>query len=179
MAVRVGPPKRPCARRRPSDSCGGLPRGGLPHTRAVRRFSLIPDDAVIVSMVLSGRRGVCRAAGLMSAAVQQRDITLRLTITRLRPGASSMAISPRLSASLMAARVLALPMLARSAMRATGSVHFPVGPASSRMTARTAIASVFKSSATSGGTTTVAARNRRPHITRRTGAVLLVSSAIG
>src|SRR5262245_47693904 len=41
------------------------------------------------------------------------------------------------------------------------------------------IASVFKSSATSGGTTTVAARNRRPHITRRIGAVLLVSSTIG
>jgi hypothetical protein len=34
------------------------------------------------------------------------------------------AISPRPSASLMAARVLALPMLARSAMCANGKVHF-------------------------------------------------------
>jgi hypothetical protein len=67
----------------------------------------------------------------------------------------------------------------RSAMRATGRVHFPAALASSRMTASTAIASVFKSLATSGGTTTVAARNRRPHnITPRLGAVLLVSSAI-
>ena len=113
-----------------------------------------------------------------SAAVQQRDITRRLTITRLRPGASSMAINPRPSASLMAARVLALPMLARSAIRATGRVHFPVVWASFRMTASTAIASMFNCSATSGGTTTVAARNRRPHTTRRAGSVLLLSAAV-
>jgi hypothetical protein len=54
-------------------------------------------------------------------------------IARSRPGSCSMAISPRLSASLMAARVLALPMLARSAIRATGRTHFPVALASSRM----------------------------------------------
>src|SRR5262245_37912503 len=100
-------------------------------------------------------------------------------IARSWPGSCSIAINPRYSASLIAARALALPMLARSAMRATGRVHFPFARASSRMTASTAIASVFKSLATSGGTTTVAARNRRPHnTTPRTGAVLLVSSAI-
>jgi hypothetical protein len=57
---------------------------------------------------------------------QQRDVTPRLMMTRFRSGASSMAISPRPSASRMAARALALPMLARSAIRATGRVHFPV-----------------------------------------------------
>ena len=88
-------------------------------------------------------------------------------MTRLRSGASSIAISPRPSASRMAARALALPMLARSAIRATGRVHFPVVRASFLMTASTANASIFRCSATSGGTTTVDARNRRPHITRR------------
>jgi hypothetical protein len=47
-------------------------------------------------------------------------------ITRFRSGASSMMIRLRPSASLMAARALALPMLARAAIRATGRVHFPV-----------------------------------------------------
>ena len=37
-----------------------------------------------------------------------------------------MAISPRPSTSLIAARAFALPMLARSAIRATGSEHFPL-----------------------------------------------------
>jgi len=46
-----------------------------------------------------------------------------------------------------------------------------------RMTASTAIASVFRCSAIEGGTTTVAARNRRPH-TRRT-VRLFLFSAIG
>jgi hypothetical protein len=113
-----------------------------------------------------------------SAAVQQRDITLRLTITRLRPGACSMAISPRPSASLMAARVLALPMLARSAICATGRVHFPVVWASFRMTASTASASVFRRSVTSGETTTVEARNRRPHTRRMGGSLFLLVSSI-
>jgi hypothetical protein len=58
--------------------------------------------------------------------IQQRDVTPRLMITRFRSGVSSMAISPRPSASLMAARALALPMLARSAICATGSEHFPL-----------------------------------------------------
>jgi hypothetical protein len=40
----------------------------------------------------------------------------------------------------MAARTFALPTLARSAIRATGRVHFPVAAASFRMTASTAIA---------------------------------------
>ena len=97
---------------------------------------------------------------------QQRDVTHRLMITRLRSGAISMAIISRRSASLMAARTFALPTLARSAIRATGRVHFPVAKASFRMTASTAIASVFRSSLIEGGTTTVAARNRRPHATR-------------
>ena len=97
---------------------------------------------------------------------QQRDVTHRLMITRLRSGAISMAIISRRSASLMAARTFALPTLARSAIRATGRVHFPVAAASFRMTASTAIASVFRSSLIEGGTTTVAARNRRPHATR-------------
>ncbi len=66
----------------------------------------------------------------------------------------------------MAARTFALPTLARSAIRATGRVHFPVAAASFRMTASTAIASVFRSLVIDGGTTTVAARNRRPHATR-------------
>ena len=68
----------------------------------------------------------------------------------------------------MAARALALPTLARSAMRATGRVHFPVAKASFRMTASTAIASIFRCSPIEGGTTTVAARNRRPDNTRWT-----------
>jgi hypothetical protein len=97
---------------------------------------------------------------------QQRDVTHRLMITRLRSGAISIAIISRRSASLMAARTFALPTLARSAIRATGRVHFPVAAASFRMTASTAIASVFRSSLIEGGTTTVAARNRRPHATR-------------
>jgi hypothetical protein len=97
---------------------------------------------------------------------QQRDVTHRLMITRLRSGAISMAIISRRSASLMAARTFALPTLARSAIRATGRVHFPVAAASFRMTASTAIASVFRSSLIEGGTTTVAARNRRPYATR-------------
>ena len=58
----------------------------------------------------------------LDCVAQQRDVTPRLTITRFRSGVSSMAISPRPSASLMAARALALPMLARSAIRATGDV---------------------------------------------------------
>jgi hypothetical protein len=73
-------------------------------------------------------------------------LTHRLTNTRLRPGTSSIAIAPRLSASLMAARALALPMLARSAIRATGRSHLPVALASSRMTASTASAFVFRCS---------------------------------
>ena len=97
---------------------------------------------------------------------QQRDVTHRLMITRLRSGAISMAIISRRSASLMAARTFALPTLARSAIRATGRAHFPVAAASFRMTASKAIASVFRSSLIEGGTTTVAARNRRPHATR-------------
>jgi hypothetical protein len=48
-------------------------------------------------------------------------------------------ISPRPSASLMAARALAFPMLARSAIRASGSEHFPLAWASFRMTASTAM----------------------------------------
>ena len=87
---------------------------------------------------------------------QQRDVTHRLMITRLRSGAISMAIISRRSASLMAARTFALPTLARSAIRATGRAHFPVAAASFRMTASTAIASVFRSSLIEGGTTTVA-----------------------
>jgi hypothetical protein len=67
-----------------------------------------------------------------------RDVTHRLMITRLRSGAISMAIISRRSASLMAARTAALPTLARSAIRATGRVHFPVAGASFRMTASTA-----------------------------------------
>src|SRR4051812_41350772 len=67
-------------------------------------------------------------------------------MTRVRSGAISMAIISRRSASLMAARTFALPTLARSAIRATGRVHFPVAAASFRMTASTAIASVFRSS---------------------------------
>jgi hypothetical protein len=50
---------------------------------------------------------------------QQRDFTPRLMITPLLVGGFPDTISPRLSGSLMAARVLALSM-ARSAMRATG-----------------------------------------------------------
>src|SRR3954463_14466730 len=83
---------------------------------------------------------------------QQRDVTHRLMITRLRSGAISIAIISRRSASLMAARTFALPTLARSAIRATGRVHFPVAAASFRMTASTAIASVFRSSLIEGGT---------------------------
>jgi hypothetical protein len=49
--------------------------------------------------------------------------------------------------------------LARSAIRATGKAHLPVDAASFRMTARTAIASMLRT--IEGGTTTVAARNRR------------------
>jgi hypothetical protein len=51
-------------------------------------------------------------------------------ITRLRSGAISMAIISRRSASLMAARTFALPTLARSAIRATDRIHFPVAAAS-------------------------------------------------
>jgi hypothetical protein len=110
---------------------------------------------------------------------QQRDVTHRFMIMRFRSGATSMPIIPRLSASLMAARALALPTLARSAIDATGRVHLPVASASFRMTASTAIASVFRCSAIEGGTTTVAARNRRPHTTRRTVSALFLFSAIG
>ena len=73
-------------------------------------------------------------------------------IMRFRSGATSTAIIPRRSASLMAARTFALPTLARSAIRATGRVHFPVAAASFRMTASTAIASVFRCSLIEGGT---------------------------
>ena len=66
----------------------------------------------------------------LDCVAQQRDVTPRLTITRFRSGVSSMAISLRPSASLMAARALALPMLARSAIRATGCEHFPLAWAS-------------------------------------------------
>jgi hypothetical protein len=75
----------------------------------------------------------------LDCVAQQRDVTPRLTITRFRSGVSSMAISPRPSASLMAARALALPMLARSAIRAKGSEHFPLAWASFRKTASTAM----------------------------------------
>jgi hypothetical protein len=44
----------------------------------------------------------------------------------------------------VAARALALPMLARSAMRTTGRVHFLFALVSSRITASTAIASVVQ-----------------------------------
>ena len=50
----------------------------------------------------------------------------RLRITRFWSGVSSIVINPSFSASLIAARVFALPMLARSAIRATGSEHFPL-----------------------------------------------------
>jgi hypothetical protein len=70
---------------------------------------------------------------------------------------------------IAAARALALPILARSAIRATDRSHLPVALASSRMTASTASASVFRRSDIEDGTTTVAARNRRPHTTRRMG----------
>jgi hypothetical protein len=109
---------------------------------------------------------------------QQREVTHRFMIMRFRSGATSIAISPRRSASLMAARALALPTLARSAIRATGRVHFPVAEASFRMTASTAIASIFRCSPIEGGTTTVAARNRRPHTTRWTVSDLLLFSTI-
>ena len=109
---------------------------------------------------------------------QQREVTHRFMILRFRFGATSIAISPRRSASLMAARALALPTLARSAIRATGRVHFPVAEASFRMTASTAIASIFRCSPIEGGTTTVAARNRRPHTTRGTVSDLLLFSTI-
>jgi hypothetical protein len=109
---------------------------------------------------------------------QQREVTHRFMIMRFRSGATPTAIIPRRSASLMAARTFALPTLARSAIRATGRVHFPVAAASFRMTASTAIASVFRCSPIEGGTTTVAARNRRPHATRWTVSDLLLFSAI-
>jgi hypothetical protein len=76
------------------------------------------------------------------AWVQQRDLMRRLTIIRLPFGASSMAMTPRLSASLMAARALVLPTLARLAIWATERVHSPVALASFWMTASTAIALV-------------------------------------
>jgi hypothetical protein len=86
----------------------------------------------------------------------------------LRP--ASMRISQASVAEMLqklsAARTLALPMLARAAICATGKEHLPDVWASFRMTASTAIASVFRQSATSGGAITVAARNLRPH-TRR------------
>ena len=59
--------------------------------------------------------------------VQQRGLLLRLTITRVLFGASSVAIAPMLSASLMAVRTLALPTLARLAIWATDRVHPPKG----------------------------------------------------
>ena len=62
--------------------------------------------------------------------VQQRGLLLRLTITRVLFGASSVAIAPMLSASLMAVRTLALPTLARLAIWATDRVHSPVALAS-------------------------------------------------
>ena len=54
----------------------------------------------------------------------------RFRITRFWSGVSSIVINPSFSASLIAARVFALPMLARSAIRATGSEHFPLAWAS-------------------------------------------------
>ena len=123
----------------------------------------------------NGRRG---GAPSVSLTPQQREVTHRFMILRFRFGATSIAISPRRSASLMAARALALPTLARSAIRATGRVHFPVAEASFRMTASTAIASIFRCSPIEGGTTTVAARNRRPHTTRGTVSDLLLFSTI-
>jgi hypothetical protein len=109
---------------------------------------------------------------------QQREVTHRFMIARFRSAATSIAIIPRRSATLMAARAFALPTLARSAIRATGRVHFPVAMASFRMTASTAIASVFRCSPIEGGTTTVAARNRRPHTTRCRVSALLLFFAI-
>jgi hypothetical protein len=83
----------------------------------------------------------------------------------LRP--ASMRISQASVAEMLqklsAARTLALPMLARAAICATGKEHLPDVWASFRMTASTAIASVFRHSATSGGAISVAARNLRPH----------------
>src|SRR5262249_19594650 len=69
----------------------------------------------------------------------------------------------------MAVRTLALPMLARSAIRATDRAHLPLVWASIRMPASTADASVLSRSAIEGGTTTGAARNRRPHTTHGIG----------
>ena len=92
-----------------------------------------------------------------------------MTIVRFPPGVCSTDITPRLCASLIAARTLALPMLARAAICATGKEHLPDVWTSFRMTASTAIASVFRRSATSGGTITVEARNLRPHTRRMVG----------
>jgi hypothetical protein len=99
---------------------------------------------------------------------QHRDLRPRFTIVRFPPGVCSTDIC----ASLMAARTLALPMLARAAICATGKEHLPDVWASFRMTASTAIASVFRHSATSGGAITVAARNLRPHTRRMVGRCL-------
>ena len=78
----------------------------------------------------------------------------------------------------MAARVLALPMLARSAIRATGSEHFPLAWASFRMTASTAIASVFRCSATSVGTHRRSKKLTTPHYPSDGGFALLLVSSI-
>src|SRR5262249_9341013 len=121
---------------------------------AEQRDELASVDVIQLHQLLCPNQRIPEFSIEMLGVAQQRDLTLRLTILRFPPDASSMAITPKLSASLMAARTLALPMLARSAMRATGSVHFPVISASFRMTASTAIASVFRCSATSGGTST-------------------------
>ena len=155
--------------------------GGNLRLRQLISLFLLVKFLVLVSSYLPVENG---AARLLHRALarqeepQQRDVTHRLMITRLRSGATSMAIISRRSASLMAARTFALPTLARSAICATGRVHFPVVAASFRMTASTAIASVFRCSPIEGGTTTVAARNRRPRTTRWTVSDLLLFSTI-
>ena len=95
---------------------------------------------------------------------QQREVTHRFMIMRFRSGATSIAIIPRRSASLMAARALALPTLARSAIRAPGRVHFPIAEASFRMTASTAIASTFRCALIEGGTRRAKTGSGRFHL---------------
>ena len=145
------------------------PSNGSPAARS-GRSAAICRDWVAQKIQKKSRAGAlrCSTAG-RDAPVHDHA----LPVGRFLDGDQSEA------ASLMAARALALPMLARSAIRAKGSEHFPLAWASFRMTASTAIASVFRCSATSGGTTTVEARNRRPHTTRRTaGSLFLLVSSI-
>jgi hypothetical protein len=100
--------------------CSARSIGACPQNRrnGARDCLVVRIGSLTNPLLLMGRSPFTGARSFFpwSAAVQQRDMTLRLIITRLLPGASSMAISPRPSASLMTARVLALPMLARSAI---------------------------------------------------------------